>query len=303
MNQIDKQIDTLIDEKLFIPDRKNLEPISDIMGVKLYTSDKLKKDYIDSIKNSKFGNSIGSPIEKLVKSGEIIPCWLNKRLFSLTIFKLFSSSPTKNIAGYYFGDKKKVYIIIDNNINFFTHASDDQIAKITIHETLHMMAFKNSKKFYSIFKKNLIEFYDNYFDDVFELDDKQVDTEEVVDYLIKLQNRPYHTNADIIEYGNIIKETYIGNSKLKKEEFNGVLFNFLSAVKIIVSNPMSFLRTAKKFDLIIGHPLKLSYKITFKQSPPNDNIYFQEIITASEIISVASEMKISSDMINAIKSI
>ncbi len=291
-------------EKFFIPHRdETTQKVAEIEGVKLYSSNKLRADYVSAIKMSKYGKYIGDTINNLVLQNRIIPCFLNKGIISLTLYKIFSKDITKRIAGYYDNINKQIFVLIDSNTNIFSYASNDSLATLTIHESVHMLAYNKPAIFYRLFKDDLIKFYDFYFENVFEIQNKYIrNTDDLIVSLINLTKKSHLDKRDLIYYINVIESIYKKESSLSINEFNNKLNLLSSCIVLILTDPISFIRQANVYSNIIGTPLKKAYKETFGKIP-KDVLLFQELISASEVISVASEMKMNQKVVKGIQSI
>jgi len=291
--------DKMLNELFAVP--KGVELATEFSGgLKVYTSDVLKKKYILSISKTNSTKSLSSTIYSLVNSGLIVPCFLTKGLISYVLYKMLAPVSTKNILGFYLPSEKKIYLFIDNNVNAFGFASNDSLASLTIHECIHMLSDKNPKVFYSIFKTELIEYYNSLFTEIFKLDGKQGKIiEEIVDYIYKLENKLSRNNSALINYHKIL-EKLKKNSQLDEKTFNNTLRNLIVIIKVFWKDPDAFFSLQRKFRHILG-PLYNSYNRVFKIRIKGTAI--QEFFTLSEVISMSSEhkTKITNKIYSALK--
>jgi hypothetical protein len=294
-----------LNEKFFVPKLSELKQVGSIEGIKLYSSKGLRDQYIDSIKNSKYGKYISPVIEKLTLNGSISPCWLNNKITSMPIFNLFSSTENDKISAYYDSLNKTVYVLLDNNVNFLNYVSNDTIAKITIHELMHMIGLRKPNIFHHIFKNELVKFYDNYFEEIFDIrvENLRRQTDEyLITFLIDLSKKYKPTQRDVAYYSNIIQYLYMKDSSYDENQFKRILMSLMDAISVMVSSPVSFIRLTNIYSDILLKPLREAYKKTFGSFPKNTMMY-QEVIFISEVISVYSEINITPPIIRAVQSL
>ena len=154
--------ETQLQELFAIP--INTKVAATLDGMPLYSSTGLKKRYLQAMAKSGRTKPVYSTIAKLVEKDLLIPCFLSKNLYNLAKFKVFAPSGYKAIHGFYATDVKKIFLFIDNTISY-GFASNNHLARLTIHEGVHMAAKKGN--FINTFKTELIKYYRILFDRMF----------------------------------------------------------------------------------------------------------------------------------------
>lgn len=127
----------------------------------LYSTDGLKKSYINAMKKRKETRRVSKKIEELTIKGDIIPCWMSRGIPSLLFFKIFAPIAIKSMRGFFYPTSERIYLLMDTNINIFSYAPNKVLAILTLHEGQHMFAWKHSSSFLSTFKSTLTTFYSN----------------------------------------------------------------------------------------------------------------------------------------------
>jgi len=264
-----------------------LKQVANIEGMKLYSSDKLKKAYLISFSKSGRGKPIYDNIESMIDKNLIVPCYLSKNLFKLFKHKITSGS-NKSIMGFYYLHDKRVYVLIDNNMNIFGSASNDLLVSTTMHECMHLFAGRHRSKFLSIFKPVLKKFYENVFTDIFKLK-SPMNTEKIIDFIIKFENdTPKVINKELSNYFRLLEKEMADITSLSEKEFRKVLTDYIVSIKISMTSFPVFVKVYRKYVHIFA-PLHGAYEKTFGKRNKYTSV-FQELYSPSEVICVLSEM-------------
>lgn len=267
-------------------------PIAQYESQTLYTSSYLKSAFLNSIKYTSKTKQIYAIIEALVKKELIIPCWMNKGVFSSLWYKIKTSPGTKDILGFYEPNIKVVFLLIDNNTNAIGYASNDVMADLIVHESVHMVAGRTKLKFLSFFKPELEQFYSTMFKKTFALSEYPKNVFSIVSYLF--------TNFEL-QTDNISNSLRAGLSKLlgsfrnyttiTNSEFNNRIDQYIIAAFKIFTDPDGYVRKINNYSPVVD-PIYETYKEVFGfQEISTKNLCVQELILPSEVISVSSEMK------------
>lgn len=283
----------------------NLKLVARIEGTKLYSNDKLKEKYIKSLQNRSETKKVSKQFERLVNDGYIIPCWLNKGLVRFVAYKIFAPYSSKGILGFFHPDSKKFYIIIDNNISIGL-ASDTMISKLTLHESMHMLAHKHPSKFINTFNDELQKWYYNFYFEIFDLDsskvNKNLDISHIIKFLFKNIEIKMNVSSSLFKkYEKMLRETFKPYTKLDDEEFEKALKDVSLLPQIYYNNIDNFLQLTKKFKHIIK-PMYNSYYTTFGVKGLS-TLCIQELLYPSEIICILAESKPNSKVYQGIKQI
>ncbi|MGD2072244.1 MAG: hypothetical protein PVG65_02000 [Candidatus Thorarchaeota archaeon] len=282
-------MDKNINELFSLPVGLEVEAV--IGGIKLYSSKKLKKSFLLSFEKSGRGRPIHKSVKKLVNKGIINPCYKSKNVLRLLVHKTFGAEQ-KTILGFYHMPTRRIYVLIDNNINIFGSASNDLLVSTTMHESMHLLAGRKRRKFLSIFMPILIKFYSNFFKEVFQLkrNPNKKGVEKIIKFLSRFENaNSRQINKELTKYHKILEKEFLSSTRLDEDKFKRTLIDYIVVTKVYLSSFAVFTRIYKKYTHIFG-PLHKTYPKTFGLS----NKYtteFQELINPSEIICVFSEMK------------
>jgi len=130
--------------------------------VSLYSSPSLIQKYNNALSNQKQFRGAEKLIQKLIAKHRILPVFLNKGFFSLTIFKLFADTDSKSTCGFYSPSNNLIVILIDNNMTL-GWVSNKIIGKLTSHELCHMASNHMKLNFFKLFRDDLILYYSQFF--------------------------------------------------------------------------------------------------------------------------------------------
>ena len=268
----------------------NLILVDKIDGKKLYTSDSLKKNFILSIEQTGRTSGIFQQIEELVNKGVIVPCFKHKGFFNNLRFQFFGSKDDKIVAGFFYPETKKVYIMIDNSLNKFGFTSNDILASTTVHECIHLFSNANKAKFMSIFMSDLRKFYYEVFNGIFKLKSVPKNLDNVIKYISKFETaKNFNINKTLTEYYNLLKVSFKDISKMEENDFMRTLTNYIVPIKIYFMSFPAFMSSYKKYESIFI-PIAQAYQKAFS-GKNTCTMEFQELISTSEPICVLSEIK------------
>ena len=133
-----------IQELMAAPIALSLETTID--GTKFYSSDSLKRKFVEAFAKSSKGNHVVKEIDKLVQKKLVMPCYKSKGLLGFIKRKL-TAGPEKYIMGFYHVDEKRVIVLIENSVSIFGTAANNELVSTTMHECMHLAAGRNLPKF------------------------------------------------------------------------------------------------------------------------------------------------------------
>ena len=280
-----------------------LEPKVKIDGETYYGSESLNIKFFKSLVIGEATRPYYKELRKMIDIGLIVPVFATKGLIKF-LAKKITTVDSPHILGMFVPRYGKIFILIDNNIGFIGIGSDNEISKVTIHELVHYMSWKNQLRFWNVFKLDLIRFYGAYFKRILQLEKEgyEQDLEKVVKMLylrveasfLGIQKKKEISFNTIVNYISKLKK-YSGDPKYASI----MLRKYYKAIYLYAHNTTAFVNQYQDFyDLL--KPLHESYLEVFKEVP-GGVFYIQELIFPSEVIAIASE---SSDyMQKKIKSI
>ncbi len=142
----------------------------------LYTSDWLQNAYIKALSKYPALKPHIDLLTKLVKNKVLNPCWQSKGVISVLKRSILEPRREKIIVGFYIPKLKKIFIVIDNNTNWFLHYSNTLLIETTLHEFAHKFSVEKIASFWATYKEDLAKFYSYFFKSLFVIaEDKNID--------------------------------------------------------------------------------------------------------------------------------
>ena len=288
---INKYLDKYLQELFSYPVGEMRKVGSGLDGSGIYTSDSMIESFIEGMRDSHKSKSLESVVS-LIKKEKVIIGYLNDNVISYYAFKLFGDINHNHIGGYYDIRNGKIYILMDNAINGFGHADNNELSDLLLHEILHMVAHSKPKEYYKIFQKYVDMFYYVFFLLMFNLDQKK--TNKSNDYLHAIHGysdaavkRETHGGPGVHKYINKVMLPILSKLTLySKDDFtwaNNVFVDFLHNY----FGDISKVRNNREYYNNIGYSFYNAYTETFG-GETYDSFYGQELLIPSEIICMSS---------------
>ena len=276
--------------------------VARIDGVPLYGSKSLNFMFLLSLGKVQ-KTVIKEQLRELVNEQAIIPCWLQKGVLKVRKFIINEKGAIRHIAAFYDPRSKRVYILIDNQINKWGFASNKVLSDLTVHECIHMFADRSPTKFFSIFKANLEKFYYEYFNIIFDLGGKPVkEIDAITRFIFMGIERKVAsgglTNSLLKRYHTYLDKNLRKYSNLKGNDFEQRLNDYIAILKYYSKDITIFLSMRSQYTHILG-PLQNAYRKTFGGT--TDTIPIQELFLCSEVIAVSTEIKMRANVYKAFK--
>jgi len=269
----------------------------------LYGGESLNRSFIKALSKSSRTNKISSQFEKMIKDKHIVPCFLHKRFLMFLAWRVFAPSGVRNIMGFYYPKSKKVYILLSNDLNIFGYTSNNFLAKLTIHECMHMFADKKPSSFLNIFKNEIDLFYKKLLCKIFSIDERKLDN-SIVNKISRFiftnfERKEKITNSDLSSYFKLLNSELRELSTLSEDVFEKILTEYVVISKIYLHNIGKFFAVKSKFKHILG-AIESTYKEAFNFKNI-DTICIQELLYPSEIIAIYSEYEKNPKIFSSIK--
>lgn len=299
---MDNKIDEIIQQELFaLPTNNKL--VATVDGTKLYSNDKLKKKYIEALEDSRQTKKYSKGFERLIDEGKIVPCWLSKGLLGFIAYKIFAPFSVKGILAFFHPESKKFYIIIDNNVSIGV-ASNTMLGKLTLHESMHMVAHKNPNSFLKLFDDELSSWYYHFLKNVFKLEEKNIpknlDFGKPIKYVFRnVEINMSISNSVFKNYSKMVSNLCKPYTTLEEDEFEQTLTDLITLPRVYYMNFDSFMQIVKKYENIVK-PMYDAYNDAFGIKSTS-TFCIQELLYPSEIISIYAESKGSSKISRALK--
>jgi|TARA_Y100000310_G_scaffold339250_1_gene431373 hypothetical protein len=298
-------MDKLINEKFgFSLAPVGLHKVDKIGGHPVYSSDKLKKTFIEALENQKILKPVIKDIERLIAKKKIIPCYTEKNLLNVIMRKAFSNAIDNSTYGLYEVKRKKIYILFDANVKYFMWLDNEVLSQVVIHELMHYHAMNYVSQFYSSFKSDLEKYYREFLKLYLRVNTSKVKVSSIINFCVKeFESDSKFSRNSIFKlskvYDKVLKEV-IPDKETRKRE----IVNILSVIKVYILNMDAFASNVQRGDpktikLLVS--LLYAYKALGVKNPAT--LPIQEIIFPSEVIAIQTSKRISSKHYAAVKSI
>ena len=271
-----------------------------LYNIDYYTSKDLKEKYLIALSKSNRTKPIIKKAASLLAKNKLRPVYQDPSLFQKVKMKIYKQIwAFENFLGFHDSTKHFCGIFMSDKLS---PNSIDTIARITIHELIHMAAVEN-KNLDKVFKKELLEYYNEAFRRMFSLDDhKEKECSKITLEIIKFLYKDVELKEtiDFKKYATLLnkfEEYSLLNDKLFKEKVNLVMLT----VKLYNNNIEAFLNSINSLRGSVG-PLYHAYQKIMSKVPPT--ICFQELLYPSEVIAIYSDQNNNkiTKYINTIKS-
>ena len=278
-----------------------LKEVATIEGTKIYTSNKLRKQFLEAIKNQKLTKVVYPTLESLTNQAKIIPCYSKSGLISFLVYKLFGSKVDKSLCAFYYPDTNKVYMLFDNNVEYLAWANDEWLSIVLFHELQHYAAKNLRMKFFNLHKSFLLSFYQYHYEYYFEI--KKLKKSYVAPILKQIiKGELSHAEADIFKVlvaNEKAMMKYIGphteHITKKTQQYSRIVYLYLvnrdRYMKLLAQRDKEVMKFHFSFDNAYE---KLGY-------PKLSSFFGQEAYAPSEIICMTAERKPTSGHYAVIK--
>jgi len=262
-----------------------LRVVAKIEGQDHFGSDTLNKSFIEAMKESQSSKKVYDIIEKLVNNQTITPVFSNKGMIKYLRKKLLQQEKYETALGVFYDNEKKIYIFIDNNTNIFSYIDNDHLAKLTIHEMIHLYSSLNKNKFTKVFEPELLKYYTSLFELIFRINSKASKTvKEIFNFMfydiergghgINLK-KLYNKLLDLKKYSNLDKKII----ESKASNYAETVYNYYT------NNLEKIYDNADTIN--VYKSAIFAYKKAFGFYPTNKGC-LQELVIPSEVICTIS---------------
>lgn len=299
-----------LDESDFLDEVKlgwvrGLKKVAEIEGTTIYWNQEVATKVMNAALSTRRLKPCRKTVYNMFKKAVIIPGFTSRTMFGL-IFKKISQTlfGLPHILGFFYSKKKKIFLILENVSSFFFETDDALIAQLLVHELLHYTANDQYSKFFSIFRKMLVDWYSYYFSNLFECDKTDPKFKKLISDILKLLSRTdYGDGVDKI-WKPYMEETkkFSNLTRLDEREFKfryNLHFKFLYAY--FTGNMMDVMNIYNH--KLIPKCMFNAYKFGIGLGRYPRTFVIQELIFPSEIICCASEVKLIPQMYQIINMI
>lgn len=263
--------------------------VANLGGWKLYSSDSLKRKFIQVMHKISRTKSVAENIESMIMKQVVVPCWINKGIFRLALFKLFASKGAKSTAGFYTAKENQIYILLDNNISY-GFASSIELANILLHESMHMSAKHMGRRFFTLFSSEISSFYTAMIEYIFKTSGNiSKEISSLVKFLSTYELSSVRSYQIFTKsYTKLLDNSFRSKTKLNDNEFDEALFKYINFIRLYFRDENSFVRGLRDHveiyrGMLVGYQKGLRVK-------NNISLCIQELFFPSEIIAMYAEL-------------
>jgi len=281
--------------EMFAAPKGDLRLVLNMGGVNIYSSVLLKQNFIKAMGKTSRVAPIVKTLVKLMKKGEFFPCYLTDKIYKVLLKR--QPPEFKGYAGFTMG--KYILVFVDNDVNIFGFASNNELSITTLHELIHKSSNKFPNQFYQTFKSELTMFYHFYWSKIFSVQSGKLDikqTQKLISFIylnIEIKER---TNKMLSQYHKLLLETFTDITTLNKEEIEKLITDYIVMIKIIwkgiSSNSPQLIEKVVFVNRKFITPLYTAYKTVFGINVKHiKELCYQELYAPSEVISLPALVK------------
>jgi hypothetical protein len=264
----------------------------------VYTSKSLRESFIKALaKHPVLKQHIGL-MAKLVNKKILNPAWQNKGFLSVLKRSIRTPKRDKITVAFYVPRTGKIFIIIDNNTNWFLHYPNKLLTNTTIHEFCHKFSHEKAVSFWSMYKEELTKFYVGFFRSLFSIPIEKDITKLCEKYarllLVMFEQKTTRVKTLGLAFGRmkrfikaIGKHSPLANIDDLIDKHFQLIFEIFKA-----TNTERLLNAIKSNLGIVVHLYKSYSKMGL---PEVTNLCFQELFYPSEVVCVLSQEGIGMD--------
>lgn len=263
--------------------------VATLQGMDLYSSDSLKDKYINAMYNISKVKPVAKDIERLIHQNKIVPCWINRGIFRLAIFKKLAPYSSQGIAGFFTPKTKQVFILMDNNIKW-GFAKDKWLSSLMLHEMMHMASDKFRNQFIKTFWTELLSYYASMYADIFKTKGYNIveETKLLIRFLFKNFEFGNHSSSTVKKYVDLVNSNFRKKSTMTETEFSIVLADFYNYIKLYFADLNQLFSQLRNYTHIYSG-LKKGYTQGLGISN-NESFCSQELFYPSEVIAMQIEL-------------
>ena len=266
-----------------------LKHVTSLGGQKLYSSDRLRRQFLKAIKGHKSTKQIYPILERLTNEGKILPCYTVKSFLKYIHYKRAATDEEKSLQAFFAPQTNRTYMLFDNRVKYFVWARNKDLAVILIHELQHYAAWNMRMRFLSMHKGLLTRYYSVLFSSLFDAEIKSQHVAPVLKFLFlesELKMDP-HPGRLFRGYEQVMMRYILPQIKKNGE---GKIKQYMSLVNLYFNNLNQFisaLRNRQKGTTTFYFALMKAYKkIGYRKV---ESLVGQETLFPSEIISITAE--------------
>lgn len=283
--------------------------VGDVGGDKIFTDEKIKNSFIDSISQQDTFKPMMNKIIELVETDRIIPVYVKFGVLEKISNFFFSHkrkfAESKNVLAFCDFNTQKIIVLVENITNHEYWNKQEALSLVVLHELQHLCSYMMPDKFMNLNKKSYVRYFKRFFDSYFGADVSDEDAFSMAVFLNK--------NFELMEDK---KMTYKILFNMYYELLDGILLRskilnyrpkiteFLQVIILYITNPTLYhehIAYRESRTIEVFNSLRVAYKgLNILNT---GSLYIQEIIYCSEIICIESEYNTQPKHLTLINSI
>jgi hypothetical protein len=268
-----------------------LKSVADLNGEKLYGSEKLNQIFLKAVAKNRRVKPIINKISNLIDDKRINPVFYEKGMLKFIAWKVFAPLNQKYSMAFYVPKYNKIYLVLSNSANIFTHIPNDIISLLMIHELMHMFAKSKQSQFKNIWMDTFIKYYTEIYNMLFNVPKNEIDPkyiEKIVNHQIKYfdTNRNFTPASAFLKYKKMLSELK-DKSPLEDKKFDLILDYYIFLGYLYRSDQNRWAKEWTKYYHIVKI-LEMAYKRAFNFKNVT-TMCTQEILIPSEVAAICSE--------------
>jgi hypothetical protein len=264
-------------------------------GVPFYTSDRIQERFVKALAKSDYFSDVIREIDNLVRNKKaIVPCWQTSSAIKFITKKILQSIEGLGFAAFYEPNQRKIFIVLDNYINWFLSYPNKVLARVASHELVHYCADREPNKFLAIFKDYIRDYYILFFKDIFKIPKGQKIDDEVWKIVVQMHNG-FGAEVSVASIMSKYEKVMLPLKKYSKDpdKFDKNVEDMKQCIKLVA------VYGGKAQDILFSgymHILSPMYRTYDALDVPTyGNVCFQELWRPEEVIALHVEKKILKD--------
>jgi hypothetical protein len=264
----------------------------------IYTNDRIKSKFIESISSQDTFKPIMDTVIKLIDLNVVVPANIKQGLINKIVYLFFKNkkkfAKSDHMVAFFDRESGKIFCLIENieEVNYWKKS--EMLSLVLLHEFQHMTATVFPISFMRLHSKSLITYYKKFFELFFKADVSDKVVYKVINWIhSKLETTTgttLNTSTFLTEYHNLLWNTlrpsYENTAQLEIDlhRFFRVLIKYLQGF-----NDYTRALHSKDINCISMYiSLRDAYK-SLKVMNHIDSLFIQELLAPSEVICIESE--------------